>query len=202
LDDKARGMSLHAEAPPDFRMNPLAGRPFEKWFSEVSEAELVEILADFGEEPRAKILAREMKRWPAENFRSSRNLADAIAKALRYRSPSRVHPATRSFQAFRIAINGELKALADFLRWAPARLRPGGRLCVISFHSLEDRIVKSRFRDLAAGGSFVILNSKPVVPREDETLSNPRARSAKMRTIESVEGAKHGSEDQSPGGLA
>lgn len=184
LDDPKRGMSFRSQVAPDFRMDPESGVPFRDWLQSIPEFELARIFTVYGEEPRARRMALEMKSWKDDAFRSSEVLAERVKSALGYKGPSRVHPATRVFQALRIAINDELGELERFLNWAPGRLRPGGRLAVISFHSLEDRIVKNRFRDLAAEGDFVILTKKPLIAGEAELASNPRSRSAKLRVLE------------------
>ncbi len=187
LDDLSRGMSLHSEESLDFRMDPSSGEPFEAWLQSIEERKLAEILYRFGEEPKARPLAKKMKTWGADTLSSAKNFAHAVSRALGYDiSESRRHPATRVFQALRIAINDELGQLEKFLEWAPLRLTPGGRLLLLSFHSLEDRIVKHRFQELAREGGFVLPFSKPRVPSESEIASNPRSRSTKLRLIERV----------------
>jgi 16S rRNA (cytosine1402-N4)-methyltransferase len=185
LDDPERGLSLHSLRPPDFRMNPESGAPFSEWLSQTSVSDLESILRNFGEEPKARKLAQALKE-KSPPLSSAKEFADWIAKILAYPSPSRRHPATRAFQAFRIAINQELEQLESLLRWAPERLTIGGRLMIISFHSLEDRMVKRRFRDLAESGCFDILTKKPVDPSELETEENPRARSAHLRVLSKI----------------
>jgi len=183
IDDPRRGLSLHAAVAPDFRMDPDSGPDFRSWLKKTTERELEEIFSDYGEEPKARRLAKAMKSWGPDAFESAMELASRIAGALAYRG-SRVHPATRAFQALRIAINDELGELDRLLEWAPPRLAPGGRLAVISFHSLEDRLVKKAFRSLAATEDFVILTKKPLIPGDAETSINPRSRSAKLRLLE------------------
>jgi len=184
LDDSHRGMSFRSESAPDFRMDPSHGPSFVEWLAAITESELEALLDAYGEEPKAAKLARAMKSWGPDAFVSARVLGERVAGALGYASPSRTHPATRAFQALRIAINDEMGALRSLLDWAPKCLTPGGRLAVISFHSLEDRIVKNRFRDLADQGGFAILSKKPVEPGEAEVLANPRSRSSKLRVLE------------------
>lgn len=183
LDDSHRGISFRSDSPPDFRMDPSRGPSFVEWLAATSESELAAIFDGFGEEPKAKRLAREMKSWGPDAFASARVLGERIGTALAY-GMSRTNPATRAFQALRIAVNDEMGALRGLLAWAPEALRPGGRLAIISFHSLEDRLVKNRFRDLAQEGGFVILTKKPIEPSEAEVLANPRSRSAKLRILE------------------
>jgi 16S rRNA (cytosine1402-N4)-methyltransferase len=184
LDDPSRGMSFRSESPPDFRMDPSTGLPFLAWLRQTPEFELARIFDHYGEEPKAKKIAHAMKEWREDAFVSARVLAERVKQTLRYPEPSRVHPSTRVFQALRIAINDELGELNRLLQWAPAQLAPGGRLAVISFHSLEDRQVKNAFRGLAAGGGFDILTKKPLAPTPEEETLNPRSRSAKLRVIE------------------
>lgn len=183
LDDPERGMSLHSQRPVDFRMDPLSGEDFTTWFRQRTLEELSEILANYGEEPRAAKLAKIMKSWGPSSWATGEKFADEIARVLAYKSPSRIHPATRVFQAFRIAINDELGALNSLLGWAPARLAAGGRLAIISFHSLEDRFVKKAFSRLEATGNYELLTKKPILPSDAEEAANPRARSAKLRVL-------------------
>jgi 16S rRNA (cytosine1402-N4)-methyltransferase len=185
LDDPQRGMSLFSEQAPDFRMDPQSGATFSSWLKHTSEYELVKIFEEYGEEPRAKKLARAMKSWKPESYSTARQLADGIAIELGYKSHSRVHPATRAFQAMRIAINDELGELRSLMSWGPEHLNAGGRMAVISFHSLEDRVVKNEFRARAAHeGTFCVLTKKPLEASEAERRENPRARSAKLRVLE------------------
>ncbi|MBS1983998.1 MAG: 16S rRNA (cytosine(1402)-N(4))-methyltransferase RsmH [Bdellovibrionales bacterium] len=184
LDDPSRGLSFKSEVAPDFRMDPTTGLPFRDWLRKTSEIELTRIFENYGEEPKAKRIAKEMKSWGDDTFTSARVLADRVKATLGYNTPSRTHPATRVFQALRIAVNDELGELERLLAWAPRALKPGGRLAIISFHSLEDRIVKNAFRALAASEDFVILTKKPLGPQDGEEAANPRARSAKLRVIE------------------
>lgn len=188
VDDPSRGMSLHSLQPPDFRMDPSVGVPFRSWLKQTPEFELERILRDYGEEPKARKLAREMKAWKDDAFETAAVFADRVRRTLAYPGFSRVHPATRTFQALRIAANDELGELRRLLEWAPRALKPGGRLAVISFHSLEDRLVKTAFRALASEEDFAILTKRPVVPGEVELARNPRSRSSKLRVIERTTG--------------
>lgn len=188
VDDPSRGMSLHSEQAPDFRMDPGWGPAFEVWLRTQSESDLADVFFEYGEEPRAKRLARAFKKeFGAADYASAKILAGRIAAVLGYKG-SRVHPATRAFQALRIAINDEIGQLRALLDWAPRHLSAGGRLAIISFHSIEDREVKTAFRALAAAGDFVILTKKPLVADEAETAANPRSRSAKLRVLERSRG--------------
>jgi 16S rRNA (cytosine1402-N4)-methyltransferase len=186
LDDRLRGMSLLSDVPPDFRMNPSKGDSFLHWLRLQRVEQLQLYFEEYGEEPKAARLAEEILKWPDDSFRSARVMAEKIAQVLRYPSPSRIHPATRAFQALRIAINDEVGELRRFLDWAPRVLSPGGRLAVISFHSVEDRIVKNAFKALALDQGFVILTKKPIEAQDRELSENPRSRSAKLRVLEKI----------------
>jgi 16S rRNA (cytosine1402-N4)-methyltransferase len=198
LDDPESGMSLHSESVPDFRMDSQSGFDFWEWLSKTKEEELADLLFHYGEEPRARKLAKAMKSWGPHDAPTAKVLADKIAATLAYGTHSRRHPATRAFQALRIAINDELGELRAFLEWAPEHLSPGGRLAVISFHSLEDRIVKRTFRALADERDFGILTKRPLEASDEENSENPRARSAKLRVIERLNeasGTRQGGEE-------
>ncbi|MEM9536129.1 MAG: 16S rRNA (cytosine(1402)-N(4))-methyltransferase RsmH [Cyanobacteria bacterium P01_E01_bin.45] len=181
LDRPERGFSFRHDAPLDMRMNPDSDLPTAAdWVNHRDEEELVKIFSEFGEERFSKRIARQIvARRP---FSSTTQLANAIRDSVpgkaRY---GRIHPATRVFQALRIAVNGELDALDRLLHAAPTWLHPDGRLVIISFHSLEDRRVKWGFRN---DERLKILTKKPVQANESETRSNPRARSAKLRAAQ------------------
>ena len=183
LDDKDRGFSFRFDAPLDMRMDPRSGRSASDILNTASEKELERILTEFGEEPKAKAIARSvvMERRTRSNWTTS-----AFASLVRRDARGRpgLDPCTRAFQALRIATNAELEGLDQGLERLATRLRPGGRLAVIAFHSLEDRIVKNLFRNLKKSGAFALLTPKPLSPGDDETRTNPRARSAKLRVIE------------------
>ncbi|MGA7514638.1 MAG: 16S rRNA (cytosine(1402)-N(4))-methyltransferase RsmH, partial [Candidatus Sulfotelmatobacter sp.] len=141
---------------------------------------------EFGEERRSRRIARAIVR--SRPIRSTAHLADVISAAARPMNSEqrRIHPATRTFQALRIFVNRELDDLGVLLEAAPRILKPGGRVVVISFHSLEDRIVKDAFREAAKQGSMSVLTKKPLTATEEESDRNPRARSAKLRAAEKV----------------
>jgi 16S rRNA (cytosine1402-N4)-methyltransferase len=195
LDRPERGFSFRNDGPLDMRMDPTSGETAAELLRRVDEAELVRIIRDFGEERHAARVARAIvearRRGPLE---TTGELATLVARALPRREWNK-NPATRTFQALRIAVNGELGELERFLDVAAGCLRPGGRLCVIAFHSLEDRIVKRRFRALAARGRTDVTADAPqlrlltkhvVVASDDERERNPRSRSAKLRAAERI----------------
>ena len=205
LDLAERGFSFGKEGPLDMRMDPSDGPTALELIERLSVEELEEILRDLGEERYSARLSRAIKDAVRRGeLRTTTDLSQLIARAMP-RSASRherIDPATRSFQALRIAVNDEMGELTRFIDVFPAMLRRGGRCVVISFHSLEDRPVKERFRDLewtsrlpedialATGERTVpvcrVLTKKPVVGSDDEVRRNPRARSAKLRACEKV----------------
>lgn len=204
LDQAERGFSFQRSGPVDMRMNPTAGRSALTLIQESTHGQLAQILSRYGEERQASRVAGAMQRWaetPGE--KDTLGLAAAVASAIpaRVRAKSKINPATRSFQALRIAVNDELGALEGLLEQGPRCLAPGGRLLVISFHSLEDRMVKRAFRALTERPSpprrglppppgpppaFEALCRKPVIATPDESAINPRARSAKLRGIRAL----------------
>ena len=187
LEDAARGFSFQAEGPLDMRMDPQGERTAEQVVNHLDERQLADVIYEFGEERRSRRIARAICR--SRPIRSTAHLADVISAAARpmNQAERRIHPATRTFQALRIFVNRELDDLKALLGAAPKILRPGGRVVVISFHSLEDRIVKDAFREGATKDMyFKILTKKPVTATEEESDRNPRARSAKLRAAERV----------------
>jgi 16S rRNA (cytosine1402-N4)-methyltransferase len=187
LDDAARGFSFQAEGPLDMRMDPQSERTAEQVVNHLDERELADVIYEFGEERRSRRIARAICR--SRPIRSTAHLADVISAAARPMNSAerRIHPATRTFQALRIFVNRELDDLRALLEAAPRIVKPGGRVVVISFHSLEDRIVKDAFRDGEKKYKyFRVLTKKPVGASEEESNRNPRARSAKLRAAERV----------------
>jgi 16S rRNA (cytosine1402-N4)-methyltransferase len=185
LESSGRGFSFRLDEPLDMRFNPHSDMPTAaELLNSLTEGELERILREYGEEPRARRLARTIvQRRVQRPFDRTGDLVAAVTAAL---GPARgrTHPSTRTFQALRIAVNDELGALEAGLDAALRLLKPGGRLAVVSFQSLEDRIVKWRFRGWADEGLLQILTRKPLVPAEAELRQNPRARSAKLRVVE------------------
>lgn len=198
IDDKARGFSYRQDAPLDMRMGPR-GEPVREWLSRADLSTIARVLREYGEERHAlriaRAILRERERAPIETTARLRAVVEAAV-------PSNAHAlksVARVFQALRIMINDELEALARGLALCTARLVPGGRLVVIAYHSLEDRMVKRYFRELAADcicppdfpicrcdkrSEVAILTPRPVTPSEHEIASNPRSRSAKLRAVE------------------
>ena len=199
LDSQTRGFSFRYDAPLDMRMNANdETETAAELLARLSEFEIARIIYEYGEERFSRRIARRIveKRARGKLPKTTRELAELVAGAVRAGKKDRIHPATKTFQALRIAVNGELEILESFLRTAIAKLKIGGRLAVISFHSLEDRIVKRVFQNLAgkcdcpprlpqcvcgARKEIEILTRKPVAPAEKEIEANPRARSAKLR---------------------
>jgi 16S rRNA (cytosine1402-N4)-methyltransferase len=195
LDTPERGFSFQVDAPLDMRFNRQTGLTAAQLINTTPEAELADLLFKYGEEPRARRIAKMIVQ--ARPVRTTLQLAELAKKA--YPGHSRVHPATRIFQAIRIAVNDELTVLEQALPRAIQALRPGGRLAVISFHSLEDRIVKDFFRreskdwinppyekiyEVERHATLKEISRKPITPGADEIRTNPRARSAKLRVAE------------------
>jgi 16S rRNA (cytosine1402-N4)-methyltransferase len=186
FSDPARGFSFQAEGPLDMRMNPMSEPTAEQVVNQFDERELADLIYEFGEERRSRRIARAIVR--SRPIRTTAQLAAVVSAAARpmNQAERKIHPATRTFQALRIFVNRELDDLRKLLEAAPQLLKPGGRLVVISFHSLEDRIVKDAMRESAKQGLYRLLTKKPVTPSEEDVASNPRARSAKLRAAERV----------------
>jgi 16S rRNA (cytosine1402-N4)-methyltransferase len=186
LNDAARGFSFQAEGNLDMRMNPQSKLTADQVVNQVDEVTLANLIYEFGEERRSRRIARAIVR--SRPIRNTAQLADVVSAAARPMNQEgrRIHPATRTFQAIRIFVNHELKDLQALLETAPQLLKPAGRLVIISFHSLEDRIVKDAFRDGARQGRYRLLTKKPVGAAEEEIDRNPRSRSAKLRSAEKV----------------
>jgi len=188
LENAARGFSFQADGPLDMRMDPHSGLTAEQVVNRCDERELADAIYEFGEERRSRRIARAIVR--ARPIHTTAQLAEVISAAARpmNQAERRIHPATRTFQALRILVNRELEDLRTLLSTgaAPLVLRPGGRLVIISFHSLEDRIVKDALRDGARAGVWRVLTKKPMTADEEEVDRNPRSRSAKLRAAERI----------------
>jgi len=185
LDDSERGFSFQLDGPLDMRMDQDQTVSARDLVNEESEAGLAQLIRAYGEERHARRIARMIvaARRPRP-IETTFELRSIIERALGPRRIAGVHPATRTFQALRIAVNHELESLAALLSSGPLRLAPGGRMVVLAYHSLEDRPVKESFRALARGGDFVAITGKPMRPSAAEVARNPRARSARLRSIE------------------
>ena len=189
LDGEGRGFSFRRDEPLDMRMDQSAGQTAADLIRNTSEQTLADIIFKYGEERQSRRIARaivEARR--TSPVTSTGALASIVRRSLRRRGYTRIDPATRTFQAIRIWVNQELEGLEVALEAMCRRLRTGARLVVISFHSLEDRIVKHTFRALERGGKVAIrvLTKRPVIPQDEEVERNPRARSAKLRVAERV----------------
>ncbi len=181
LEGSGRGFSFLREEPLDMRMDTRLRMKASDLVNRLSYPQLVELLKTYGEEPRAAKIARAIvEARKKKRIETSAELARLIERTVRPRKRGE-HPATLTFQALRIAVNRELENLEKFLAEAPDLLKPGGRLAIISFHSLEDRLVKKAFRE---DSRLRVLTKKPIRPSEDEIKRNPRARSARLRVAE------------------
>jgi 16S rRNA (cytosine1402-N4)-methyltransferase len=182
LEESGRGFSFQGDEPLDMRLDPSAPETAASLVNRLPEADLARIIFEYGEEPHARRIARAIVR--RRPLTRTGELVAAVRGAVpRAAWPRRLHVATRTFQALRMAVNDEPGALRAALAQAPALLAPGGRLGVISFHSGEDRIVKQTFRALEPAG-YAELEPSPRQPTDDEVRANPRARSAKLRVLE------------------
>ena len=186
LDQEGRGFSFRRDEPLDMRMDRSQGPTAADLLADVDETDLANVIFQYGEERHSRRVARAIVRArAAAPLQSTGALAEVVRRAVPTRGYQRIDPATRTFQALRIWVNRVLEGLDTFLGDAARRLLAGARFAVITFHSLEDRIVKHTFRALAAAGdAWQVLTRKPVVPGDEEVARNPRARSAKLRAIE------------------
>lgn len=202
LTDSGRGFSFQQDEPLDMRMDPSRGTPASELVNRLSRKELADILKSRGEERYAGRIAKQIVRARQKApLRSSRQLAELVARAVPEKGRSRIHPATRTFMALRIAVNQELESLDRFLRIVPDLLNPEGRFCVLAFHSLEDRMVKQYIRhwekDCVCPPGFPqcvcdkqrrmrALTRKPLQPGQEEVQSNPMSRSTRMRAAKKL----------------
>lgn len=184
IEDPTRGIAFKTEGPLDMRMDRSAGEPASALLNRLSPTEIERILWNYGDERWAKAIAKAIvERRRANPLRTTTDLVDAVLAAVPAGArDKRIHPATRTFQAVRIAVNKELEGLEDAIQGAAECLAPGGVLAVLSYHSGEDRATKTIFRDLAAEGWEEIFR-KPALPTAEEIARNPRSRSAKLRAI-------------------
>jgi 16S rRNA (cytosine1402-N4)-methyltransferase len=184
LDEAHRGFSFRTDGPLDMRMDTRSGETAEQVVNQEDENELADLIYEFGEERRSRRIARAIVR--ARPISTTAELARVISAAAPSMKGDKIHPATRTFQALRIRVNDELGEIQSLLKSAGSLLKPGGRLVLISFHSLEDRLVKDAFREAGQLKVMKVLTKKPIVAAEQEQMRNPRSRSAKMRAAEKV----------------
>lgn len=207
VDEADRGFSFRFEGPLDMRFNQDEGPTAADILNTATEERLSQIFYEYGEEPRARKLAQAIvEQREQEQFENITDFLDVIERVIKRHPKQRKHPATRAFQGLRIAVNEELDQLERFLDTAIDLLAPGGRIAIISFHSLEDRMVKKAFKHYATDcfcppefpvcrcdheATLKIITRKPILPSEEEITQNPRARSAKLRIAEKLTPQKH-----------
>jgi len=184
LDEAHRGFSFRTDGPLDMRMDSRSELTAQQVVNQADEEDLANLIYEFGEERRSRRIARAIVR--ARPIETTAELARVISAVAPSMKGDKIHPATRTFQALRIRVNDELGEIQSLLKSAGSLLKPGGRVVLISFHSLEDRPVKDSFKEAAKAGTLEILTKKPVVAGEQESLRNPRSRSAKLRAAEKV----------------
>jgi len=184
LDEAHRGFSFRSEGPLDMRMDTRSGETAGQVVNQADENELADLIYEFGEERRSRRIARAIVR--SRPIRTTAELAAIVSAAGLAMKGEKIHPATRTFQALRIRVNDELGEIRRLLGSAPSLLKPGGRLVLISFHSLEDRLVKDALREGGRDGMYEVLTKKPVIAEEQEQMRNPRSRSAKLRAAEKL----------------
>lgn len=180
LDDPEYGLSFQSDGPLDMRLDPRRGTTAADLVNRLPERELADLIYEYGEERHSRRVARKIVELRQKTpFRTTGELAAVVRSCVpRGKGPGRIDPATRTFQALRIAVNDELGSLEQFLKRLPECLKPGGRAGVIAFHSLEDRRVKLAFRE---GEAWDVRTRKPMTASDDEANANPRARSARLR---------------------
>jgi 16S rRNA (cytosine1402-N4)-methyltransferase len=184
LDEAHRGFSFRSDGPLDMRMDTRGGQTAEQVVNRMDEDRLADLIYEFGEERRSRRIARALVR--ARPIATTAELARVVSVAAPSMKGEKIHPATRTFQAIRIYVNDELGEIRSLLKSAGSLLKPGGRLVLISFHSLEDRLVKDALKEAKDNGIFEVLTKKPVTATERETRANPRSRSAKLRAAEKL----------------
>jgi 16S rRNA (cytosine1402-N4)-methyltransferase len=187
LEDASRGFSFNTPGPLDMKMGPSSGPNAAELVNEMSEQELADVIFKLGEERHSRRVARAIVK--GRPYRLATELAQVVTRAIPSRAAlHQIHPATRTFQALRMAVNRELECLESLLAQVLGVLKPGGRVVILSFHSLEDRLVKWTFRTWQREGRAKILTRRVVRPSEEETAANPRSRSGKLRAAESCAG--------------
>jgi 16S rRNA (cytosine1402-N4)-methyltransferase len=184
LDQAHRGFSFRADGPLDMRMDPRSELTAARVVNQADEEDLANLIYEYGEERRSRRIAGAIVR--ARPVTTTAELARIVAGCAPPIKGEKIHPATRTFQAIRIHVNDELGEIQSLLKSAESLLKPGGRVVLISFHSLEDRLVKDKFKEAAKQGSLSVLTKKPVIATHQESLRNPRSRSAKLRAAEKI----------------
>jgi 16S rRNA (cytosine1402-N4)-methyltransferase len=184
LDQAHRGFSFRADGPLDMRMDPRSQLTAEQVVNQADEEDLANLIYEYGEERRSRRIARAIVR--ARPVTTTAELARIVAGCAPPIKGEKIHSATRTFQAIRIRVNDELGEIQSLLKSAESLLKPGGRVVLISFHSLEDRLVKDKFKEAAKQGGLEVLTKKPVIATDEESYSNPRSRSAKLRAAEKI----------------
>jgi 16S rRNA (cytosine1402-N4)-methyltransferase len=187
LADRSRGFSYESDGVLDLRFDPSEGKPAWKFLERVSEKHLADLIYQFGEERMSRRVARAIvKRRHSNPIRTAQELAELVRSVVPRSKNHSIDPATRTFQALRIAVNEELKWVEVALKRLPGCLKPGGRIAVISFHSLEDRLVKNYFRE---DPRLNVLTPKPIRPTDYEIINNSRSRSSRLRVAERIQSA-------------
>jgi 16S rRNA (cytosine1402-N4)-methyltransferase len=185
LESDGRGFSFRRDEPLDMRMDATTGATAAEMLAAIDETTLADVIYRFGEERHSRRIARALVRAREQSpLTGTAQVAEIVRRAQPRKGWQRIDPATRTFQALRIWVNRELDGLDGFLASAARRLDRGARLAVIAFHSLEDRIVKHTFRALAGSDDYRVVTRRPVTATDQETVANPRARSAKLRALE------------------
>jgi 16S rRNA (cytosine1402-N4)-methyltransferase len=193
LDGPGRGFSFRRDEALDMRMDTSRGATAADVLAVIDETSLADVIFEFGEERHSRRVARAIVAARGSTpIATTGQLADIVRRAVPHKGYQRIDPATRTFQALRIHVNRELAGLDRFVEQAAVRLAPGGRLAVLTFHSLEDRIVKHTLRALERVGAVTLLTKKPLTPGDEEIGRNPRARSAKLRGAARPEGEDPG----------
>ena len=189
LSDPERGFSFREVGPLDMRMDRRTERTAADYVNQAPEKELSDVLYQYGEERWSRRIARAIvAKRKTDPIRSTQQLSDLVIRSVPpFARSRRIHPATRTFQALRILVNSELEGLSDVIKTATTRIHIGGRVCVVAFHSLEDRIVKHVFREMGRESRvFRVVTKKPIRPGEAEVERNPRSRSARLRVVENL----------------
>ncbi len=188
LADRERGFSFSNDGPLDLRFDPSSGQTATQFLASANERDIADAIYQFGEERFSRRIAKQvvLRRQARQPVRTVGELVEICQRCVPRGKHHDIHPATRTFQALRIMVNQELSILEDALRSIPAMVNPGGRIAIISFHSLEDRLVKQAFRD---NPRLEVLTRKPLRPTEAEVAANPRSRSAKMRVAQVLDEA-------------